>query len=503
MINREADPAILRFLDERIIQGQQPDESSRHKFVRVAVTASSVSLIVIGQTAFLNVSRSLAGDHKVIGWALALDNCAAWGVVDAWAMGSMGNEIIRPISSEEKSILNSKSSRLVDLMLRVTSFGVACFSVVPHVYMGYFYNNNSIGFALLAAFTDIWIPAHSLNLTFKSQQQKYLKTEYEKHLLASKKNLLRLIQENRNCLLDKDDRVIEAYVANFNGLKELDSTQEKASNLIELITRNPIKELEEPGKLRKYSKRVAQGGGIILSGTAILMNAAIGYNFADYLMDGIVENFVSEAVLNESSAYLVTNFLVSASAGGFVGGSSAYLLTKLIMESTEGFFEIGANLLKGKLPQSWGARYRPKLTYALKLSALLVSVFSFAPQVELANDNFDGYLEDYMKIANPIAFDVAIGFLLLNLVDDLMEKHLAFFGKEDEKALMKINHRIDHLSRVVQSSSLIEYAKFCKLVPDDVRDRWEEKAEFTQSNLESYIAQNTPQEEEEQLSLLV
>ena len=467
-------PVFTKFVEESVIRGEDVEENSCHRLVRVTAVTSSVSLIVIGQTAFVNVSRALVENHEVVGWVLAIANCGAFGSVDAWSLGNLGYEVVRPLSKEEAKILKSDSSRVVDLLIRVSSFGTACLSVVPHIYMGYYYNDSSIGFALLAAFTDIWIPAHSLHLTFKSIQRKCFLNGFEKHLLQSKNALLELIQNNRNLLLTESDESIKAFVESFDRLKEFDSSLEKTQKLIELITNKPI-ELKETRKIRKYSRHVVQGGGVVLSGTAILLNAVIGYHFADYFTDSIVVNSLS---------------------GVFVAGSSAYLLTDLILASTGGFFDIGANLLEGKLPESWGARYQPKLTLMLKLSALVVATLSFAPSVELADENFDGYIETYMKIAAPIAFDLAAGFLLLNLVDEFMEKYLSIAGDEDAKSLMIINQRLKHLTSLIQIASLIEYAKFCKLIPADIRDRWETRVEATQNQLEKYLSEKSQIEKE-------
>ena len=470
--------SLERYVENYIIDGEVPTESRCHKVTRLTSQTVASLFILIGQLAFINASRVATGDEtkfdEAYGWFLALCNCGAFGTLDAYAIYNVVNDIIRVLPEEEKEILASEGARKTDLLLRIGAFALAIFAVVPHMYMGYAYNDQSVSLALLAAATDIWLPTFSLYLSGRDIKKSIGLSSFEKQLKASKEDLIFLIDEYRASFLNKSDTDLQSNVISvFDQLKQ-DSTERRAQQLMLTFVNEERAPEQQPSRLRKLGLRATQVFGGTLAVSVIGFMGKIGYNFASHFTD---------------------SYLLNTTAGAFVAGCSGYLTTQLIMDGCTSYYDLLANGLNKELPKSYGYRYQMKTTLALKLISLIASTFAYGPTLELAKDNFDGVPEDYMKVTAPIAFFVVCSYLTLSLVDEVMEGYVGKFGTDMQKNLMSINSKLKSLSKVLRDSPLVEYAKFIGTLDNSVLETLQSRVDIVQEGLEEYLnakSESTP-----------
>ena len=88
------------------------------------------------------------------------------------------------------------------------------------------------------------------------------------------------------------------------------------------------------------------------------------------------------------------------------------------------------------------------------------------------------------------------------IIDDVVAVHIIKKGTDEERAILKIHKKMNRLIRVFDKSSLIEFARFTKIIPVDLLRKMKRKFKITEEGLDEYLVKNLGQREE-QLPLLV
>lgn len=465
--------ALVSYIGRFVVDGIATNESACHQTARVTAEIAAIIFLIASRIPFINISRTFAGDETtfddISGWFLAFCNVSSFAVLDAFCIYNIVYELIRSLSEEEQEILAFDSYRKIDVVLRIIAIAIASIAVIPHAYVSYEYNNQSIAMALLAAAGCIPVPANSLFLSLSEGKKNRCLSPIEQDILDSKKKLIAYIDEFRRGLPLASTSNLERIISDFRTIQGLDTSIEKTNGLMEFIFREQPEVQDPPSKLRFCGKKCAEviGGGLSLSVMWYL--GKIGYDFGN--------------AISGTAAGVATGLAVAACSG--------YLTFDLLINATSCYYDMGVDLFTQKKPESWGHRVYPKITLALKLLVLTINGFAFAPTVQVVEDHFDGIPKDFLEVAAPLSFFIICSYLSLMLIDEIMEKCTQKFGSESQREIITIGKRLNELSALLKQSPLIEFAKMRNILSPDVISQWQLKLTLVSDKLTT-ITEHTP-----------
>jgi hypothetical protein len=128
-------------------------------------------------------------------------------------------------------------------------------------------------------------------------------------------------------------------------------------------------------------------------------------------------------------------------------------------------YNYSVDRLNGVATPSISSRLKPKLTMALWLLSLSLTVFSYNPSMIACRDNYTGRVRDGMMVLVPAGLYLLIANAITDLVDEIVLVGVGSWGSEEQKLIVQLHNQLQHFKREVVASSDSEFNEFKKILP--------------------------------------
>ncbi|NGX36526.1 MAG: hypothetical protein K1000chlam1_01372 [Candidatus Anoxychlamydiales bacterium] len=471
---------IAGFVDNRLIKRDlEIEESMATQTLRRSLQVAGIAISGLGKVPFIPINLKLKSlqDFRVV---LAAGNTLGFWALGSWSALNIIDEIYGPLTPEEKRLFSDRVNCLSKTASVASSVILSVTSQAVIAYLAYTYNNNNILMPIAIMASDTSFPFYSTLLSARKVFQKQSFSEFEKKLNQMKLEMMNLIEGNRKIFVEMQKEEKIDYLDAFEKIKDKEAKKDRLEEYLPLVFKECS--ISKQSKVQKFGRTFfgVNGGHFTLNHLALL---------------GIV-------------AYTGGNLITSSSMGGSIAAaltilSTMYLEGTSMVKTSQRFFDGIYDFITSRKNPTLSEQLSPKLTFSLKAIGLLISVLAWGPSVEVAHDYIDQFaFRTYMQIASSLAVTLLISTAILDIIDQVVEKKITISGSKEDRTILEINKKMKRLARVIKKSPLIEFAKFIKVIPQDLLANIQKRCKIASSELDGYISEQD-QNFEEGLPLLV
>lgn len=476
---------ISDFIDNRIINDIPLDEEKKIKTIaRNFFKTIGIIIAGLGKATFIPINMKLKnfGDFRI---ALAAGNTLGFWALQNWPLLTLIDDLSESLSPEEKALFNKNKSNCLSKTLSFTSAGLLSLSSQAiSGYLAYIYNNNNPLMPIAIMVSDIPFPFYSALLGIEKFSENRNYSDFEKKLEALKSEMYKLNESNRAIFLHQN---IKDTRSNFSSLTKIKRIQEKENRIKAFLPLVLNKESNiKQSTINKIGNVFFGLNGLIFTVSHMILLGIVSYSGG---------NIITKAILGSKSK--VVPIIAGISSSIITISSNIYLEGKSNIKRAQRIFNTSYNLCTHKLKPNLSEQLRPKLSYSLKLAGFLTSALSWGPSVQVCNDYIKNTkLRTFIQITGSLAVVLLVSTAISDMVDRFLEWHIGKTGNNEEKDLMKTNEKLKRLSKVIEKSSLIEFAKFIKLYPIENINELKEQNKITEKDLDDYIETKYSKNEE-------
>ena len=464
---------LWKFVDNRLVQGIQPNETPTHLATRRALQALGIAIAAIGKYPFIAIAKKAGGDNEAYGIALAYGNTASFAALISWALLNIIDEQMRPLSKEEAALLSQKQSRNRNRAVLAGSIAVGLISQMPFAYLAYVYNGKRVEMPVLMMLSDSWFPTYSTFLSLNAVLAQRKLSDFEKDLAAVRNKLICLIDENR-ALLDRPNGRMD-YVQALQAFRSQEDGRRAHAYLLHMLE-GRVRALDSEALCCEGKKCVKVGNSLswLIGTTAFLSNmGAIGY-----------VSYLGWKMVYDEPGFDGVFAALAVGANLYVNGMS-------VPKTAARLYNLAKSLLLFRYKPTLSDQLAPRLSFSLKALGLATAALSYGPSVQISDDYFKGSFAVYMEVANSCATILITSTAILDIVDQIVELSLTRLGSEEARQLVELDSSMRRFSYLLANSPLLEFAVFANGLPGSIFSSLIRDTEITQENLSAYITEQT------------
>jgi len=456
---------IGKWVGNRLVLQIPIEEAKSHKVIRRIVQLVALGVSCAGPYSYANMSRQVSDGS--LGDILVSGSWVSFGALNIWSWQAIIESEMGPRSEEEKA-LDEKTS-CCKVATKICAFLLGASSQIPLAYLAAVYNPSHPGlciFITLAAETGPTLK--SINSTLDEIRIRRSLTPEEKELQRLKDELSAIISDNRFALIELGQGERTEYLQRLLSIKDLDVPDldkvKQYATLLLTPVKPRVRDVETlPARGLRYA---ATAAGAVLSVARLAMFAVTTFQATKLITHDDVACTISAGVVTASNAYL-----------------SIDVLNKVANVTAKRLFGSCCTRVKPNLAY----QLRPKLTTALKLLAMGFVSMSWGPLVEVGQAYFSGDLSTTMKITLSMGAVMLVANAMDSLVDDLILAGVNRWGIEEERLFLRVSQQMKQFIEILNRSPMLEFAKFAKILPENVLSEVFADLNMTSEKLDRYI----------------
>lgn len=450
---------------DRLVNHCSPRESRTNFVARRALQGVGMCAASLGRVPFISMNLLLAKGDPLLGGLLAFCNSFSDAALITWSMFGMINEGMAPKTPEEQKLLEAHLSKKTSRSLRVLAIVTAVISQGPFAYLAYVYNNNNPLMPVIIFAVDSWVPARSLTLSFTDILERKSCTIFEKQLQQMRANTLGLVQRNQFEFISNPD-CRERYLDALRELQESEEAVEYSKEYMGKVLKYNFQPHPPEHMVSKVSRIAAGILGGIFTASDLGMLGYLSYKGMDLLLSNPIVCGIAASVTVLANAYLY--------------GTSITQTAISLSDSIVSFF---ARAYQPSLSE----QLAPKLTYTLEAICTLIAGFSVGPAIQMSRDFLSDSLSIFEQVTLSSAVVLLVSTALFALIKEITELYVIKWGSPEEKQLMQLYLDMNKLCQIIETSPLLELAKFFNALPEEVFAQIRDAALTTRTALAEYI----------------
>lgn len=421
------------------IQRVETPESTHHKAIRVASQAAYSAISIVGTLTFAKAAGLPAGDNNAYKAVLIASNTLAFSALGTSISLTLVNEAMEPKSKAERNLEKSDLGLCAKATGAAISVILGLGAVVPNAYIAYVYNDNKIVYPIIVMLAYSNFPIYSVYLSTQEIFKKRDYSPFEKKLDESKNILLALLS-NRKASLLSSNREEQLKIANLLcesiTSSDLDETTKLRSHLQILLDFQNTPAPKESKTATLIQKIATTGSGLFLS-AALLSH----YWMAGYKATGLI---TEHEISKQSTA-------------AFVTACSTQLTVKLLTGASNRIWNIGKNLIQGKIETPLSVQLFPKFSITSKIVAAATTALCYGATAQFNRDNF-GYLpyalEKTLEIGSCIGNALIVHGAMDGIIDGVVPNYAKRFGNEEEQKIAFLFDDLDKLGDAIRKANI-------------------------------------------------
>lgn len=434
----DQEPALMRFLANRIMKNDYPADSSIGKIARRTLQVLAIGVAAAAQGGMVDPNMDAANGNKPLGGTLVASNLSTFGSFYAYCSWMVLNDSFKTLSPEEQELFKSEIPLPVrNFLIGAAAVSGAC-SQIPMAYAAYV-ADKSLFFAI-ARFLDAGLPIRSLYLGTKSAFSNINLSDIEKKLEGSRNNLVSLLRQAQSTLLLQTAESRE-MLGNLPDL-HAGSAEDYINSILDLPTQ-PLTE----SRTTKLAKNVLWGIGHLS-------------NFCVMGLYGIITYHAMTLITDDESLKIF--------AALFVIACKFYLWKDSVSRAARQFPSDVARLSMNSSPSTISQVCFPKADAIAIGAAYAIGGFSYGSMEYFCN--LYG-LGDVSTAVTSIATALLAKNTFTALKDGVAEEWISRRGTSDQQALLKFHRELGKIVSTVENTCRQEWAKFLQALPEETQNR--------------------------------
>lgn len=457
------------FIRDQLILANPILESRIKAASRISLRGIAVVSGMGARVPFIRVNLAYRSDP--FGIVLAINSAVSFGSVVSWCFLNMIHDKLRPLSEQEKRLLESQQSmRKCRLLFRVTRIGIEALigmiAQVPLAYMAYAYNSKNVYYPTLVLVVDSAYPIYSLDLTAEEISGKKRLNQLERHLANIKQKFINKLEGARANLasLPKEDKI--SLLDELEGIKELSHCPNPSKKYLGIVFRHSLTPKPTTNRIIKTGRVVPLMGGTVLGVSQLIFAWMLSYQAAKIFFD---------------------NDPICIGWAVFVVLCNLYLTFFVMLGTSMNLYDVGIKCLRRAPPKTLVGSLYPKIQITLRIASAAVSLLSFSGPLKIAQDYFSGNFGIFMQVTSVIASLFIAGTAMFSLADDIIAEGGIRFGSREHRLLIKLDRNLQRLILLIKKSSFIEFLNLLDLIPRTKYQSWLNKLNMTQADISHYL----------------